>query len=296
MNLEPATSHLPPQTLHLILDRSRPTVFAHRGGAALMPENTWEAFANGLALGAQGLELDCRLSRDGVVMVHHDATLDRTTSGQGPISARTAEELEALDAAHWFAASEGYPWRAKGIRIPRLADVLRQAAEARLIIELKGIAPILGRAAVEVVRRAGALERVCFGGYSLAMVRAVREAEPTAITSACLEEVRLALYKSWVRWPLRRPPYRAFQVPEHGGGLRIVSPRFVRAAHRAGLAVHVWTVDEPRDIARMLDWGADGIITDRPDEAVPAVQRWLGSVEAFNTEQHGARPAREHRG
>ncbi|MPZ17916.1 MAG: glycerophosphodiester phosphodiesterase [Luteitalea sp.] len=261
-----------------------------------MPENTCEAFANGLALGAQGVELDCRLSRDRVVMVHHDATLDRTTNGRGPISARTADELRALDAAHWFAPSKGYPLRGKGIRMPRLVDVLQQARDAALVIELKGIDPTLGRVAVEVVRRAGALERVCFGGYSLATLRAAREAEPTVITSACLEEVRLALYKSWVRWPLRRLPYRALQVPEHGGGLRIVSPRFVRAAHRAGLTVHVWTVDEPREIARMLDWGADGIITDRPDEAVPAVQRWLESAGAFSTERRGAHRAREHRG
>lgn len=260
------------------LDRTRPTVFAHRGGAALMPENTWEAFANGLALGARGLELDCRLSRDEVVMVHHDATLDRTTNGRGPISARTAEELQRLDAAHWFAPDRDYPLRGKGIRIPRLVDVLLQAGEAAMIIELKGIDPMLGRMAVDIVRRAGALQRVCFGGYSHATLRAVRAAEPAAITSACLEEVRLALYKSWVRWPLRRLPYRAFQVPEHGGGLRIVSPRFVRAAHRAGVLVHVWTVDEPREIARMLDWGADGIITDRPDEAVRAVEQWTRSV------------------
>ncbi|MGH9161772.1 MAG: glycerophosphodiester phosphodiesterase [Vicinamibacteraceae bacterium] len=271
-------------------------MFAHRGGASLMPENTCEAFANGVALGAEGVELDCRLSRDGVVMVHHDATLDRTTSGRGPISARTADELQALDAAYWFAPDRGYPLRGQGIRIPRLVDVLQQAADAALIIELKGIDPILGRAAVDVVRRVGALERVCFGGYSLVTLRAVREAEPAAITSACREEVRLALYKSWVRWPLRGVPYRALQVPEHGGGLRIVSPRFLRAARRARLTVHVWTVDDAHDIARMLDWGADGIISDRPDEAVSAVQRWTASAEALNTERRGARPGREHRG
>lgn len=253
-------------------------VFAHRGGASLMPENTWEAFANGLALGADGLELDCRLSHDEVVMVHHDATLDRTTSGRGPLAARTAEELDTLDAAYWFAPGRGYPLRGKGIRIPRLTEVLRHTRDAPVIIELKGIDPILARAAAEVVRRAGALERVCFGGYSLTTLRAVRDAEPAAATSACREEVRLALYKSWAHWPLRRLRYRVLQVPEHAGSQRIVSPRFVRAAHRAGLAVHVWTVDEPHDIARLLDWGADGIITDRPDVAVPAVRQWLGST------------------
>ncbi len=121
---------------------ARPLVFAHRGGAALRPENTMVAFDHGLSLGADGVELDVHLSRDGVVVVHHDDTLDRTTSAQGPIAARTADELAAVDAGYRFtpdatAAAPRYPFRGQHIGIPRLRAVLERHRQARVIIELK---------------------------------------------------------------------------------------------------------------------------------------------------------------
>src|SRR5829696_7851091 len=130
-------------------------VFAHRGGAALRPENTILAFDHGLALGADGLEFDVHLSRDGVVVVHHDPTLDRTTSGTGPIAARTADELARLDASHHFPEYRG---RAGGV--PRLVDVLRRYRNARCIIELKVNDPALGHRTIDAIRDADAVERV----------------------------------------------------------------------------------------------------------------------------------------
>ena len=99
-------------------------MFAHRGGCALGPENTIAAFDIGMSTGADGLELDVHLSSDGVVVVHHDNTLDRTTSGSGPIAARTARELERLDAGYWFMQGQQYPFRGLGIGVPTLREVL----------------------------------------------------------------------------------------------------------------------------------------------------------------------------
>src|SRR5215471_4830068 len=115
-------------------------VYAHRGGSALRPENTILAFDHGLSLGADGLEFDVHLSRDGVVVVHHDATLDRTTNGHGPLTALTADELNRLDAAAHFAGFEG---TAGGV--PTLRDVLRRYSDASIIIELKVNDPVLAR-------------------------------------------------------------------------------------------------------------------------------------------------------
>src|SRR5918993_4516455 len=109
-----------PRRPHAVASLGAPLVFAHRGGSKLRPENTIAAFDHGLALGADGLEFDVRLSSDGVPMVHHDATLDRTTSGTGPIAARTADALEQLDAAHHFCGLGGESWRGTGCGIPRL--------------------------------------------------------------------------------------------------------------------------------------------------------------------------------
>jgi glycerophosphoryl diester phosphodiesterase len=242
-------------------------VFAHRGGAALRPENTLLAFDHGMSLGADGLELDVHLSRDGVVVVHHDPTLDRTTSGRGPLAALTAGELARLDAGYHF---EGFRGLAGGV--PALADVLQRYRSALFIIELKVNEPILAHKTIDVVRAANALDRVAVGSFGTRVLRAARAYEPRIVTGASREETRLALYRSWVRWPVRRPPNDAFQVPEQSGSTRVVSPRFVRYAHEAGVAVQVWTVDETADMERLLDWGVDGLISDRPDRAVEVVR------------------------
>jgi glycerophosphoryl diester phosphodiesterase len=238
-------------------------VFAHRGGAKLRPENTLLAFDHGMSLGADGLEFDVRLSRDGVVVVHHDATLDRTTDGTGPVAAHTADELARLDAGFHFG-----PFRGLAGGVPRLDEVLRRHREARFIIELKVDDPELAHRTIDLVRAAGAIERVALGSFGTRVLRAARAREPRIPTGASREETRLALYRSWVRWPVRRPPYREFQVPEISGSTRVVSPRFVRDAHRAGIAVRVWTIDDERDMRRLLSWGVDALISDRPDLAV----------------------------
>jgi len=216
-----------------------------------------------------------RLSRDGTVVVHHDATLDRTTDRQGPIAALTAAQLAQVDAGFRFAPAEGgFPFRAQGWGIPTLRQVLSRYPVA-LIIELKSPEAALARATVDEVRAARAVERVAIGSFSGRALEEVRRYEPRIATGAAREETRWALYRSWVRWPLRGTAYREFQVPERSGRTIIVTPRFVTHAHAAGLPVKVWTVDERGDIDRLLGWGVDAIISDRPDVAVEARNAWL---------------------
>jgi len=245
-------------------------VYAHRGGAALRPENTLTAFDHGLTLGADGLELDVHLSRDGVVVVHHDATLDRTTDARGPVSRLTAAELAQVDAGYRFSLAAGvFPHRAQGWGVPTLRQVLSRYP-VPLIVELKTSETELVRATLDEIRAARALERVSIGSFSGRALREVRAREPGLATGAAREETRWALYRSWVRWPLGRTAYREFQVPERSGLTRIVTPAFIAYAHAAGLAVKVWTVNQRADIDRLLGWGVDAIISDRPDIAVAA--------------------------
>src|SRR5262245_16352121 len=161
---------------HRFFESSRPLVFAHRGGSALAPENTMEAFDNGLALGADGLELDVHLSRDGVVVVHHDRMLDRTTRLRGPVAAHAAREL----------ADAG---------VPRLNDVLIRYRDVRVIVEMKVNRSELAVAVVDAVRRATAVDRVCLGAFGRRVLRTARAIEPRIATSAAREEVRWALYR-----------------------------------------------------------------------------------------------------
>jgi glycerophosphoryl diester phosphodiesterase len=125
---------------------------------------------------------------------------------------------------------------------------------------------------VEIVRRAGAVDRVCLGSFGRRVLREARRLEPRMATSAAREEVRWALYRSWCRWPATGVDYSGYQVPEWSGRTHIVSRRFVADSHAAGLGVQVWTVNTEADAGRLLDWGADALITDRPDIIVPFVR------------------------
>ena len=257
----------------------RPLVYAHRGGAALRPENTLAAFDHGLRLGADGLELDVHLSRDSVVVVHHDPTLDRTTGARGPIADYTADELARVDAGYWFspdsAGSEGnHPYRGCGHGVPTLAAVLERYPSVRLIVELKANEPELARRTIDVIRQADAMDRVALGSFFWRVLQEARGYERRIPTGASREETRWALYRSYVGWPLGRTGYRELQVPEQSGSTTIVTPRFIAHAHRSGLPVKVWTVNDADAMRRLLAWGADAIISDRPDVAVGVVREW----------------------
>jgi glycerophosphoryl diester phosphodiesterase len=259
----------------------RPRVFAHRGGCALGPENTIAAFDRGLAAGADGLELDVRLSADGMVVVCHDETLDRTTDGMGPVSMKTAAQLSRVDAGYHFTDAAGtHPFRGCGVNVPTLRAVLERYPSALMIVEMKPDTAEMASAVVAEIRRAGAVDRVCAAGYGSRSLAAARAALPAMASGASRTEVRLALYRSWAAWPVVRPAYGGYQVPEHAGTLRIVSPRFIRHAHRAGLDVQVWTVDEADDMQRLLAWGADALISNRPDLAVTVRDEFVSSGQS----------------
>jgi glycerophosphoryl diester phosphodiesterase len=250
-------------------------VFAHRGGAKLAPENTLPAFDRGIALGADGLECDVHLSRDGVPVVIHDATLDRTTDASGPVRALTSAELARVDAGYRFSADGAFPFRGQDIGVPTLEAVLgRQMTPT--IIELKDGDPELSRAVVDVVRRLDAVDRVCIGSFHRRAVEVIRAEAPELATSASEPEARKTLYRSWFRCPpLTRKPYVAFQVPERAGRLRVVTPAFIKQVHAEDAAIHVWVIDGSDDVKRLFTWGVDGVISDRPDIALAARDEWL---------------------
>lgn len=258
-----------------IFPRGARLVFAHRGGAKLAPENTMAAFDRGLGLGADGIECDVHLSRDGVPVVIHDATLDRTSDATGPVGARTAAELARVDAGYRFQTNGEFPFRGQDIGVPRLEHLLRRHA-TRTIIELKDDGPELARAVADVIRRAGAVDRVCVGSYHRRALEVLRADAPEIATSASEPEARKTLYRSWLRLPpLSDKPYIAFQVPERAGRLKVVSPAFIKQVHAERAAVQVWVIDGSDDVKRLFSWGADGVISDRPDIALAARNEWL---------------------
>jgi glycerophosphoryl diester phosphodiesterase len=255
----------------------QPLVFAHRGGRALGPENTITAFDLGLAAGADGLELDVHLSRDGRIAVIHDERLDRTTDRVGAVADCTSEDLARLNAARRYGVELEHDWAAAPEGVPTLDTVLARYA-VPIIIEMKADRRALAAAVVAAVRAASAERRVCLGSFATSVLEEARRLAPEIPTSAGRDEVRRALRWSTlglgIGWRVR---YHAFQLPERVGSTTVVTPRFIRASHRSGRPVQIWTVNEESDMLRLLEWGADGLITDHPAAAVRVRDAWVRS-------------------
>lgn len=262
--IAPADIARPPFVRH-----TRPLFFAHRGGSALAPENTLPAYENGLRYGADALELDIHYSRDGEIVVFHDDTLDRTTDGSGPLASLTFDEVRRLDAGYHFTPDGGqsYPFRGQGVRIPTLLEVFERFPNLLINIDLKETQEGKETALWRVIQQAQATHRVIVASFVCASLRRFRQLSgDVTLTSACPGEVAAFLLRQRLRATRgMRPAYQAFQVPEVRSGVRVVSPAFVRAAHGLGVAVHVWTINTRAEMERLLDWGVDGIMSDRPD-------------------------------
>ena len=255
----------------------RPIIFAHRGGAALAPENTIPAFDHGLSCGADGLELDVHLSRDGVPVVIHDPTVDRTTGGTGAVGDLTAAQLAALDAGHRFTRDGACPFREHGIGVPALREVFDRYPDVPLLVELKSAEPRLASLVVDQIRAVDGIGRITVCSFHQGALEAARAYEPRLRTGADTDEIKSELTAAMFGSGARKPPFQSFQVPEVYAGMRVVTREFITRAHEVGVSVVVWTVDREQDILRLLEWGIDGLITDRPDVAVPVVRRWEGA-------------------
>lgn len=248
--------------------RDWPKNVAHRGASALAPENTVEAFRLGVEAGAGGLELDVHMTLDGEIVVIHDPTVDRTTDGTGAVAEMTLGGLRRLDAGYRFSPDGGlsYPYRGAGVRVPTLAELYDAFPEAWLNIEMKEAQPGIEEAVLQVVRSAGAQERTLVVSNRHGVVRRFRRLSGGEISTGASRR-EITQFYSLCRGRLeglRRPTYDALQVPVEHRGIEVVTQRFVDAAHRRGVRVDVWTINDPDEMRRLLDLGVDTIMTDRP--------------------------------
>ena len=235
----------------ILLDPAARPVIAHRGASGQFPENTLLAFREAVAQGADAVELDVRLTLDGVPVVMHDATLDRTTDGVGGVGESSLEALSALDAG-------------RGEPVPTLEAVLEALPRTPLLVEVKERAAT--PAVVRVARAMGAGARVILGSFDSRALKTARGAG--LATVATRPETAAFWVASRVGWAFIGRKYSAFSVPEYEGRLRVVDQRFVRLAARTGKPVHVWTVDDPGTALRLRSFGVAGIVTNFPDRMV----------------------------
>lgn len=241
----PATSKDRPAPTHPFLDWPGPLAFAHRGGASDAPENTMPAFEYAVGLGYSYVETDVHVTSDGVLVAFHDEDLERTCGQPGLIRDLPWSQVRA-------ARVDG------SAAIPRLEDLLGSWPELRVNIDCKADAAV--GALVATLRRCDALDRVCVGAFSDARLRRIRRVLGDQLCTSLGPRGVAGL----VFGLPSRTGARAAQVPVTHKGMTVVDARRVARAHRRGLQVHVWTIDAPGQMRRLLDLGVDGLMTDRP--------------------------------
>ena len=249
--------------------------FAHRGGAACWPENTLVAFRGGLEAGCRWIETDVHMTRDGHVVCFHDHELARTTNGRGNIWELSLAELRRLDAGYNFTTDgHSFPFRGQGITIPTLEEVMALDPDARVNLEIKQASPPMAELLWLNIEELGIHDRVLIAGEFDRLVWSFRQfARGRVATSAGRGEI----FSFWAaaraglsgHVPLS---YDALQIPITYKGLEVTTPGLVRAAHRRGIQVHVWTIDEPAQMQWLIDIGVDGIMTDYPERLAALVR------------------------
>lgn len=234
-------------------------MIGHRGAAAYAPENTLVSFRRALELGADALEFDLRCSADGIAVVMHDPTLDRTTDRSGPVGALTAAELSRVDAGYRFdPRGEGtFAFRGTGVGVPTLREVITAFPDVPLLIEIKEI-EVQDAVARDLVDL-GATDRAVIAGDDWRALTAFARA-PFARGAS-----RRDIAGLYFHWGEPAPSCRCYAVPQRYFGLPIPTRRLVRAAHRRESTVHVWTVDQARAALALWQRGVNGIVTNRPD-------------------------------
>jgi glycerophosphoryl diester phosphodiesterase len=254
-------------------DPPRPRVIAHRGASGDYPENTLPAFKAASEAGAPYLELDVHLTRDGEVVVCHDDTLTRTAGQDDVIREMTLEEVRRADAGYTFSTGEAgqFPFRGQGVQIATLSEVLGAFPQHRFIVELKHGGELVS-ATLETVRRTKMSRRVLIASEHQEPIEQIRTFAPDLPTNMPTQETGFFMMSLAPDAPDYVPLGEALQVPPEYHAWKLVTPESVKAAHKAGIEVHVWTVDDPAEMRALLAIGVDGILTNYPRRLIEAVR------------------------
>lgn len=272
-----------PRMTKPFLRDEKPVILAHQGASGHAPSNTLEAFDLGIEQGAEIIELDVHLTKDGVVAVSHDETIDRMSNGSGKIKEMTLAELRTFDFGHDFSPEGGtsFPYRGKGVTIPTLEEVFVKYPGRRVNIEIKQVEPPMETQVLALIRKYAMEDKVLVNSFSTKVTRRWSDltGERSAIGASTGDMYEfVAYFLPYLDW-LYQPKVDAFQIPVSRKlgpvTIRLDTPRLINTAHRLGIKVHYWTINDEETMRRLLKEGADGLITDFPDRA-SKVMRELG--------------------
>jgi glycerophosphoryl diester phosphodiesterase len=275
----------------------RVIAFAHQGGSFEGPSSTLAAISHALEAGASAIELDVHATKDRRLVVCHDATIDRTTNSRGTIAEMTLAELSHLDNAYWWIDGDvvtpdrppsDYLLRGRApddrrYAVATLEEVALTFPGTLLNLDIKGTAPWVEpyeELLAQEIRRLDLDDRVIVASFHDDAIQAFRRFAPAVATSAATSETA-TFFLSHLEEPVI-PPVVAFQVPARYGEIDVVTKSFLDVAHAAGVAVHVWTINEEDEMIRLLDLGVDGLVSDRPSVLATLLEArgcaWAGDL------------------
>jgi glycerophosphoryl diester phosphodiesterase len=260
-----------PERAYYTNPRPATMVIAHQGGDGIWPGDTMYAFEKAVELGVDVLEMDAHITKDGVIVLMHDEKVDRTTDGTGLIEEMTLAELKKLDAAYKWSSDGGqtFPYRGQGVTVPTLEELFQKFPQMRYTIEIKKTANPIQKPFCELIRKYNMQDKVLVASFHDQAIADFRAECPEVATSGGRSEVtKFVILGKIFLSGLISPQYQALQVPwdpEESMNIPVMTERFVRESHAKNIAVEPWTVDDPELMKTYIQWGVDGIITDRPD-------------------------------
>ncbi len=260
-----------PEHPYYAKDLNYPLVIAHQGGDGIWPGDTLFAFEKAVEVGADVLEMDAHITKDGEIVLMHDERVDRTTNGNGLIEDLTLAELSKLDAAYQWSNDGGktFPYRGKGIQMTTLKELFEKFPEKRFLIEIKLTENPIHKPLCDLIHKHNMQDKVIVASFHDDAMALFRQKCPGIASSASKGEVLpfvllgKIFFSGWLS-----PEYQSLQIPyetSESYGIPVLTQRFIREAHAKNIQVEPWTVDDPSLIKQYIDWGVDGIITDRPD-------------------------------
>ena len=269
------------------LQGEKPLIMAHRGDSANVPENTFQAVKDAYDLKVDVIETDLRITKDEDIIFFHDATVNRTTNGKGFVKSFTLNELKKFEQGYNFKGvgefQNTYPFRGAGFRIQSLDDILTLFPKIRFNMDIKDRDPRAPAILAKKLKKHDAEDRVMVGSFHTKQLERFRELSgaPTSAGPSEVWHFRQRI-RHWMKNNVNTPindldsldqeevlgfplPYFALQIPEKMFTLKLFKgPRFFEVAHLLDIAIHVWTVNDPGDMFRLLEWGVDGIFSDNP--------------------------------
>jgi glycerophosphoryl diester phosphodiesterase len=254
-------------------NHNRPLVIAHQGGELLAPSNTMASFENAANMGVDVLETDIHITKDGHLVTIHDPSVDRTTNGKGNVADLTLAELQSLDAGYHFKDLEGnYSFRGRGVYIPTVEEMFQTFNDLKIEIEIKDDNPPerieeIASKLWDLIEKYQMEDKIIIGSFDQKIIQTFEKyAKGRVAISAGRQEVKsfVVFHKFFLR-NLYVPTVDAFQIPVEDSGFDLTDQRLIDGAHRLGLEIHYWTIDDPKTMEKLIDAGADGILTNRPD-------------------------------